>query len=147
MLWRPEDTEDFVYQAAQTSDLNVGGTQVYSGTSPFVGFALNGCAASAATCRYKLTANYEGLPFAAGLDLYNKSASPIDIEGTMKVLQAVAEMPIGGSLTGTEGGMWGSMLNQAISSVPDYLGYVPPAISAYKGLMSGYGPKFLREYV
>jgi hypothetical protein len=148
ILWRPEDTEDFIYQAAQTTDLNIGATQANSITSPFIGASLVGCAATAVTCRYKLTANYEGLPFTAGLDLYNVSSSPVDIEGTMKVLQAVAEMPSGGSLTGTQGGVFGSLLNQAAMAAPQYLGYASQAFSAYEGLTrGGYGSKFLREYL
>jgi len=93
VLWSPEDNTDFEYTLASGSDLNAGAVNAYSSVSPYIAASVTGAAASTAVARYTVTVNYEAIPIATQVNLFSAAPSPVDIEGSAKIIQAVSLLP------------------------------------------------------
>jgi len=136
VLWRPEDNDDFIYQPSTYIDLNAAAAQAYAMVCPYIAVAIVGAAASTNIARWMLFANYEALPAAQQLDLLSTEGSPVDVEGTARVLQQVAKMPTASPLGPTGGGIGETALRQIFADAPSYLAM---GSQIYRGVSHAFG--------
>lgn len=136
VLWRPEDNSDFEYTISTATDLNAAAAAAYANSSPYIAVAIAGAAASTNVARWMLFVNFEGLPAAQQLNLLSTEGSPVDVEGTARVLQAVSKLPTATPLGPTGGGIGETALRQIFADAPSYLAM---GSQIYRGVSHAFG--------
>jgi len=152
VLWRPDDNSDFEYVGPTASDAAPVTTAFASNTSPFMAISVVNAQATLPCLKWTLTVNYEAIPARQSLELISTAPSPIDIQGTQRVLQELQSLPATVPLTPYGGPGFSDRVAREITTFASRAHSAYTAYNDIKGAVDaftagGLPTKYLREIV